>query len=271
MELALVSLLQVAVILVLVLSTRAKDQSMQEALASLPTRLMDPPIFVLMLLVSGLSIAAGAVLFGWISAKHCGETLTQRLGLRWPNISNSSLVCFLLGSIPVLLLSVGVVMLIEKVIPGDQSVLALYKNMTNGWAIVFIILIGLIPGFAEELFFRGFIQRRMLQRFRPSLAILLTSIVFGSFHVTPHGIALATIIGIWLGVIAWRTNSIWPSVCCHAFINSSWNVYQVGRFQWGIPEIPSVWFLIVGGMFVLAAFALSLRILINTKLGSTAI
>jgi membrane protease YdiL (CAAX protease family) len=135
--------------------------------------------------------------------------------------------------------------------------------------VVFIILIGVLPGFGEELFFRGFIQRRMLERFRPWVAIGATSLVFGIFHVTPHGIALATIIGVWLGVIAWRTNSILPSACCHAFINSGWNIYQVGRFQWGFPNIPPVWFLVIGGTVVIAAFAWSVRLLLKTEVNST--
>jgi membrane protease YdiL (CAAX protease family) len=264
-ELAFASVVQGAAAVALLFTTREEGQSIQEAAEALPTRLMEPPFFVLMIVLSGLSITAGAFLFGWISARHQRCSLGERLGLRWPTISPFSLACFLLGSVPVLLVSVGVVVAIETVVAGDESVLMLYKNMTNGWAIVFIILIGVLPGFGEELFFRGFIQRRMLQRYRPWVAIGVTSAVFGLFHVTPHGIALATIIGVWLGVIAWRTNSIWPSACCHAFINSGWNVYQVGRFQWGIPQIPPIWFSLVGGAVVIAAFVGSVRILLRTK------
>jgi membrane protease YdiL (CAAX protease family) len=263
-ELIFASILQGAVAIVLLFATRSDYTSLQEAVQALPSRLMEPPIFILMLVLSASSIIAGAFLFGWISAKHCHSSIVERLGLRWPKISTMSLVSLLLGSIPVLLVSVGVVILINAVLPGDESVLMLYKNITNGWAIVFIVLIGVLPGFGEELFFRGFLQRRMLKRFRPSVAIGVTSLVFGLFHVTPHGIALATIIGVWLGVIAWRTNSIWPSACCHAFVNSGWNVYQVGRFQWGFPDVPPVWFCVIGGTVVLAAFVWSVRILFRS-------
>ena len=260
-ELVFASALQGLAVIALLLTARGENQSLQEAAQALPTRLMEPPIFVLMLVLSASSIIAAAFLFGWVSAKHQGCSVSERLGLRWPTISTLSLLSLMLGSIPVLLVSVGVVMLIEKVLPGDQSVLMLYKNITNGWAIVFIIVIGVLPGFGEELFFRGFFQRRMLQRFRPGVAIGVTSLVFGLFHVTPHGIALATIIGVWLGVIAWRTNSVLPGACCHAFINSGWNVYQVGRFHWGIPAVPPIWFSLAGGIVVLAAFAWSVRLL----------
>ena len=262
-ELAFASVVQGAAAVVLLFTTRGEGQSIQEAAEALPTRLMEPPIFVLMIVLSGLSITGGAIVFGWIARnEHC--SIVERLGLRWPTISPLLLACLLLGSVPVLLVSVGIVVAIETVIPGDESVLLLYKNMTNGWAVVFIVLIGVLPGFGEELFFRGFIQRRMLQRYRPWLAIGITSLVFGLFHVTPHGIALATIIGVWLGVIAWRTGSIWPSACCHAFINSGWNVYQVGRFRWGIPDIPPLWFSLLGGAVVIVAFVFAVRMLVHS-------
>ena len=84
-----------------------------------------------MLVLASSSITAGALLFGWISAKHCHCSIAERLGLRWPKISAWSMVGLLLGSVPVLLIAVGAVMLIETVLPGDDSVLKLYKNQPN--------------------------------------------------------------------------------------------------------------------------------------------
>ncbi|TWT79974.1 CAAX amino terminal protease self- immunity [Planctomycetes bacterium CA13] len=260
-EVVFISILQGAFILAFLFATRGDGQSLQEAVRGLPSRLMHPPLFLLMLCLSGFSMIGFAFLFGRMSAKHRHISTIERLGLQWPTIPLTSFLCLMIGSVPVLLISVGIVMLINMVLPGDETGLALYKDITNGWAVALIVLIGVLPGFGEELFFRGFIQRRMLQRYRPSVAIGVTSALFGLFHVTPHGIALATIIGVWLGVIAWRTNSIWPSVCCHAFINSGWNIYQVGRFNWGFPDVPPIWFGIVGSAVVLAAFAISVRIL----------
>lgn len=258
-ELIVAAGMQGVVIAIVIIAFRPAGQGISAAVESLPTRLVEAPIFVLLLMVSGLSIVAGAFLFGWISARNRNVSVVDRLGLRWPSVSPTSMGMLLLGSVPVLLVSVGVVLLIEKVIPADQSFVKLYQEISTPWAIVFIITIGVLPGFGEELFFRGFFQRRMLQRYRPVVAIGITSVVFGLFHVTPHGIALATIIGVWLGVIAYRTNSIWPSAFCHAFINSGWNVYQVGRFRWGFPHIPPWWFNLIGGVLVLAAFAWSVH------------
>jgi|SRR6056297_796588 len=96
------------------------------------------------------------------------------------------------------------------------SLLRLYENISTPWAFVLIAVVGIFPGVSEELFFRGFVQRRLLHRYSPVTAIGITTILFALLHVTPHGIALASVMGIWLGVVAWRIGSIWPSVACHA-------------------------------------------------------
>lgn len=247
LEFILTAFAQAVVVAWLVLVARPENQSLSDAMSRLPERLMEATVFLLLLLASGSTLIVSAFVAGRLSARNQGESVRSRLGLHWPKWSPAMYLVMMVGSIPVLLLSVGVVILIEKVIPGDESILKLYQNISTFWGILFIILIGVLPGFSEELFFRGFVQRRLLQRYRPANAIGITSVVFGLFHVTPHGIALATIIGVWLGVMAWRANSIWPSALCHAFVNSSWNVYQVGRHQWGIPDIPPLWFNVLGG------------------------
>ena len=130
--------------------------------------------------------------------------------------------------------------------------------MTNTWAVPFILLIGLLPGIAEEILFRGYVQRRFVDRWGPAAGIAVTSIIFGLFHVTPHGIALATIIGVWLGVLAYRTGSIVPGILCHAAINSGWNVWQVGKKLWGLPETPSTATSVIGITLMVLFFALSI-------------
>lgn len=262
-ELILTVIAQGILIAWIVLFWRRGDQDFQAAINQLQDRLVEAPVMLLLLVASGGTMFVTALVAGRWSAKNQGESLGSRLGLGWPRWSVWNYLAMMVGSIPVLLLSVGVVILIEKVIPGDESILKLYQGMTTFWGIIFIVAIGVLPGISEELFFRGFMQRRLLKRYRPAVAIGITSVVFGLCHVTPHGIALATIIGVWLGVMAWRSNSIWPSALSHAFINSSWNVYQVGRHQWGIPNIPPMWFNVLGGVSVLIVFVIAVRLLLR--------
>ncbi len=193
----------------------------------------------------------------YFSAKHHKQSIALRLGLHRPSLPWSVWTLLLLGSVFVFHIAVGLVWLVEQVIPGDGSLLRLYENISTPWAFVLIAVVGIFPGISEELFFRGFMQRRLLHRYSPVTAIGISTILFALLHVTPHGIALASVMGVWLGVVAWRIGSIWPSVACHAFVNSTWNVYQIGRFQWGVPDLPPMWLGVTSGIVLLVAFILA--------------
>ena len=78
-------------------------------------------------------------------------------------------------------------------------------------ALALALFFSLVPPIAEELLFRGFMQRRLLQRWPPAVAILVTAAVFAIFHGNLPQMIVAFVLGIWLGVIAWRTGSEWGS------------------------------------------------------------
>jgi len=263
---------QVVTAITVLLATKDAETGFAEAAEALPQTMMHAPYFVTSLVISGLPLAVIALVAGYISAKNQRQSITTRLGLHRPSLSWADWPALLLGSAFVFHLAVGLVWIVEQFIPGDESMLRVYQNISTPWAIVLIAVVGIVPGITEELFFRGFMQRRLLRRFSPATAIGITTTLFALLHVTPHGIALAGVMGLWLGVIAWRTGSIWPSVVCHAFVNSAWNVYQVGRFQWGIPDLPPLWFGISGAAIMLIAFAMvcrKLRRISPTTLAST--
>src|SRR6056297_908275 len=263
---------QVVTAITVLVATKDAETGFAEAAEALPQTMMNAPYFVTSLAISGLPLTVIAIVAGYFSAKRHKQSIALRLGLHRPSLPWSSWTLLLLGSVFVFHIAVGLVWLVEQVIPGDDSLLRLYENISTPWAFVLIAVVGIVPGISEELFFRGFVQRRLLHRYSPVTAIGITTILFALLHVTPHGIALASVMGVWLGVIAWRTGSIWPSVVCHAFVNSAWNVYQVGRFQSGIPDLPPLWFGISGAAIMLIAFAMvcrKLRRISPTTLAST--
>ena len=91
----------------------------------------------------------------------------------------------------------------------------------------------------------------------------MTTIVFGLFHVIPHAIALATILGLWLGVIAYRIGSIWPGGLCHGCINSAWNFWKVGKRLWGFPETVSPTVAAIGIVIMVVLFAVATWVLVR--------
>lgn len=185
-----------------------------------------PAGFIGLGLVSQLVIGLAAVLPAMLSR----NPLRQRLGLVPSNLPAWGLPVVVVGSLaPAALGILAAVLMAEVIPPQDNSWSTLMENMTPAWAISFVLFISLAPGLCEELLFRGYLQTRLLERWKPGFAILVSSSLFALFHITPHAIALAFIAGLFLGVLAWRTGSIWPGVLCHAFINGSVNVLRLGQ------------------------------------------
>jgi len=79
----------------------------------------------------------------------------------------------------------------------------------------------LVAGVVEEIAFRGYMQRPIERRLGPVTAILVVGVIFGLAHGThgewslvlmPYYMAIAAT----YGVLAWLTDSIFPSLALHA-------------------------------------------------------
>lgn len=77
----------------------------------------------------------------------------------------------------------------------------------------------MLPALPEELVFRGVIQQGFEGRYAPASAIILTSLIFALFHLDPiQGLSVIAIAIFW-GWVAWRSQSILPSLLAHALQN----------------------------------------------------
>ena len=73
----------------------------------------------------------------------------------------------------------------------------------------------------EEVLFRGAIQGALMRYFgRPWPAIILSALVFGIFHMNPIQVVYATLLGIVLGWIYYRTGSLLSVIVGHVLNNS---------------------------------------------------
>jgi membrane protease YdiL (CAAX protease family) len=167
----------------------------------------------------------------------------------------------MLGSLVPLAIGFGLAYAFGSFLLGDPSLQSLYDNMTPGMAVPFVLFIALVPGIVEELFYRGYIQRRLLQRWKPAWAIGVTAVIFALMHVTPLAIVSLFPVSVWLGVVAWRSNSIYATMLCHAFINGSVNAWRLFAMFTGISETAQA--IVLGATLVVSAicFVQSLRLL----------
>jgi membrane protease YdiL (CAAX protease family) len=99
--------------------------------------------------------------------------------------------------------------------------LAMARNPSQVEFIGALLLLSVIPAFVEESLFRGYIQRRLLQRWSPAAAIATSTAFFALAHFDLQHTLVVIPIGVWLGYLAWRTNALWPGMICHAAQNVS--------------------------------------------------
>ncbi len=151
-----------------------------------------------------------------IAAAFSREKLADRLGLRQGSFAPWTWPLFLLGTPVVGLLTSQ---LLSRFVqePSDQLQMLerLFQQHAAGSMAILLVLISLLPGIVEELLFRGLLQRRLLVRLPTAAAIGITTVFFAAAHMDPmHAVGVVPL-GIWLGVIAWRADSIWPAVFGH--------------------------------------------------------
>ncbi len=85
---------------------------------------------------------------------------------------------------------------------------------------LFLILAAVgAAGLCEEMLLRGMFQGALEKRMNAGGAIAISSFVFALIHFNPWGGIQIFILAVFLGLVAWRTNSIIPTVIMHGMNN----------------------------------------------------
>lgn len=97
-----------------------------------------------------------------------------------------------------------------------------FDILTTGW--VGILCITVLGPVLEELLFRGAVTKVLLKKYNPTVAIILSGLIFGIFHMNPAQVVAATLIGFALAWIYYKTHSLIPCILIH-IMNNSLSVY----------------------------------------------
>ena len=97
---------------------------------------------------------------------------------------------------------------------------------SNGFLIPLAFMIGATPAICEELLFRGYVQTRLNQSLGPWLGIGIASALFAVFHMDWVHIIAVFPLGLFLGIVAWRSGSLIPAMLGH-FVNNVISVVAV--------------------------------------------
>lgn len=79
--------------------------------------------------------------------------------------------------------------------------------------------IGIVTGIAEEIVYRGMVLKYLKRVIHPTAAIIMSAVVFGIAHSSILSMIYATVVGLVLGALYVKFDSLVPSIICHVFFN----------------------------------------------------
>jgi membrane protease YdiL (CAAX protease family) len=111
---------------------------------------------------------------------------------------------------------------LELVVGKRSEALASIDNAMRSsgpMLVLTFVIIAVTTPIGEELFFRGYAQTRLVERFGRTSGIAIATALFAVLHLDPMHVAGAFAIG---AVLAWtteRTGSVWAAILAHAANN----------------------------------------------------
>jgi membrane protease YdiL (CAAX protease family) len=101
-----------------------------------------------------------------------------------------------------------------------------------GTLLINLVLIAIVPAIAEEFFFRGVMQRLLIQMLHkaPWVAIIITALIFSAIHMEWLDFIPRVILGFLLGAIYYLSGNLWLPIIGH-FLNNGVQVVMVYLYQ----------------------------------------
>lgn len=118
---------------------------------------------------------------------------------------------------------------------------------------VLLLTLALLPAICEELAFRGFVFGGLLRKQGVLRAIVVSSLLFGFTHAVLQQSIAASLMGLVLGLIAWRTGGVFCTIVVHAVNNGlsltmAWcgareirEISVPDALSWAIRQDPEGW------------------------------
>lgn len=175
-----------------------------------------------LLLVFAVSFGA-IVVAVWIATVRHGPARSALLGLRpfarqWWWLAPLSVVLLSVALDEVLLRLLRSQFDIDLTPQASHVIAALATTLPL--SLVATVAVGLLGPFAEELLFRGLVYGYVDGRFGERGAWAVSAILFALAHYEPAHVALVLPVGIALGWVRARSESLWPCVVAHVANNT---------------------------------------------------
>ena len=144
--------------------------------------------------------------------------------LRLNPVNKHTLLFSFLFSLGIIILSDEVDRIIQIFFPAPDYIINmdnLLKPESPLALFLLFIAVSLLAPIGEELLFRGFFQQFLESYWKDiTKAVLFTSLFFAIIHMNPFWFIQIYVLGVLLGYLAWKTNSIFPSLILHSLNNT---------------------------------------------------
>lgn len=154
----------------------------------------------------------------------------------------------------------------DQITRAQQAVAKM--RQTSPWLLLAVF--ALAPAVIEELCFRGYLFSALQDVLSPARTIAVTAVLFGLFHVLTGNALLierflpSTLMGIVIGWVAYRSNSVLPGIVIHFVHNGLLNMVLYHQDQLGFlgegfdnqAHLPPLWIgiaavlVLIGGLLV---------------------
>jgi membrane protease YdiL (CAAX protease family) len=135
--------------------------------------------------------------------------------------------------------------IIRKILPMPEEFFDLERNFSDtlkassGYNFFILFIAGAVmASVAEEMLFRGFLQGVLERSMEITRAVMITAVVFALLHLWPWQLVQILRLGVFLGVMSWKSGSIIPAVIVHFIVNSvslfviNFELEAPGWFTW---------------------------------------
>ena len=192
------------------------------------------------------------------------ETTSSFIRFKW---DDNTLVYILLGALVVVVVQPLVIYLgyLNSLVPLPDSLTDMQVSQyqmiedfltTDGIIWFGLFHIALIPAFCEEILFRGYVLRAFEKSWGIVVAVIVSGIIFGLFHIQLANLLPLATLGVILALMTWLSGSLWPAIVAH-FINNGAAVLVGASYpelmfaDTTYEDLPPFWILLLSLLFTI--------------------
>ncbi len=144
--------------------------------------------------------------------------------IRFNPITVKIMISTIIFSLGLIILSDELDRIIQIFFPAPEYIIdlntLLKPESTTGFILLFFAVAILAP-IGEELLFRGFLQQFLEKHWKDiTRSILVTALLFSIIHMNLYWFIQIYFLGVILGFLSWKTNSVVPALILHGLNNA---------------------------------------------------